>query len=63
MLPFKEKYEKVSIHELGGNFDWKTKMLIESLTELVDLYIGSYSKTIYTLSDFTIAICNAVFSF
>ena len=36
-MAFKEKYEKASMHEFDGNFDWKINMHIESLTELVDL--------------------------
>ena len=34
MVPSKEKYEKVSLHECGGNFDWKVTMFIESFKKI-----------------------------
>ena len=39
MVPLKEKYEKVSLHECGGtcNFDRKVTMFIESFKKLVDI--------------------------
>jgi len=35
-MALKDKYEKASMYEFGGDFDWKIMMLIESLTKLVD---------------------------